>query len=116
MFERITITETENIDLNKPLDVGLILESMLFYKKTIVVFSTETAILQLLHELGSENISNLIESETLELMFNESYAVIKSDIDSSNRTYHNIITFSSNIITKESEIQKACVNFLFLRI
>ncbi|MCT8335821.1 hypothetical protein NUH30_19195 [Leptospira sp. 85282-16] len=111
MFERITIVETENIDPNKPLDIGLIIESMLFYQKTIVVFSTEKAIFQLFHELGLENISKLIEADTLEIMFNESYAVIKSDTDSDKKTYHNIGTFSNNIITKESEIHKACVKY-----
>lgn len=111
MFERITITETENADPDRPLDVGLILESMLFYKKTIVMISTQKSFFQLLHELGDRNLLKLIESDTLELMFNESYTAIKSDPDSNNRIYHNIVTFSNNSITKESELQKACVKY-----
>ncbi|MCW7494672.1 hypothetical protein ND861_18610 [Leptospira sp. 2 VSF19] len=111
MFERISITETEEEYLDRPLDIGLILESMLFYRKTIVICSTKKAFLQILTELGIDNLIKLIESETLELMFNETYSAIETNLDTNNKLIHNVKIQQFNNITKESELEKACILF-----
>ncbi len=111
MFEKITIREQQSLDKKNPLDLGLILESMLFYRKTIVICNSAISLGQMLKTLGLDNITKLIESETLEIVFSESFSgIVTNKTISTGLEIHNPVTFTSPDHTLEQELRRICVD------
>jgi hypothetical protein len=109
MFERITFRTTDKKNSDKPIDVGLLLESMLFYKKTTVISNGPNILKQLIRVLGFEVLNELLERGILEIIYTETNTGIYTDTAANGSQVHDAIIFSSPQHTFPFEIRKACI-------
>lgn len=109
MFERITVRAGESIDPQSPLDIGLILEAMLFYKKTIVISGGGGSLKQLVRVFGLDNLNRLLDEEILEIVHFDTITAIHTRRVSGNREVHNAVTLGSPQHTFAIDIRSACI-------
>ena len=117
MFEAISFLTQNKQDSENPIDIGALIECMLFYEKTIVV-ANNSILTQLLKYFGPERLSLLIQENLLNLVYTTSSVGIrtlaKNDIE-----YHDLIEFS--LAKKEGvsytpqqvyqdELRKTCID------
>ncbi|EOQ90309.1 hypothetical protein LEP1GSC202_0348 [Leptospira yanagawae serovar Saopaulo str. Sao Paulo = ATCC 700523] len=88
--------------------MGLILESMLFYRKTIVLCNSWISLKQLFNTFGIDNINKLIDSETLEILFSESLSGISTNKNQAGIELHNLVIVSSPQHTLDINLKKIC--------
>ncbi|HSX37526.1 MAG TPA: hypothetical protein VLE95_01710 [Chlamydiales bacterium] len=93
MLESVTITGKNAFEYSKPLDIGSLVECMLFYGETTLV--ANYAMLQQLYEyFGGEYLHRLLDDKFLDVVYLESTVGIRTD--KQNETdYHNVTEFDS---------------------
>lgn len=107
MFESITFcTQNKNSNLT-PIDIGALVECMLFYKNTHVV-ANQAILKQLVNYFGIARLTILIEEQILTITYTESFVGIFTR-SIALRQYHEIVEASSPQHRFQDEIRKICI-------
>lgn len=107
MFERITFRRQNKENTDRPIDIGLLLEALLFYKKIFVV--ADTSILrQLLRTFDFDCLNEIIDRGILEILYTETYTAIHTNHQPNGIEFHSPTIFSSPQHTFPVEIRKIC--------
>lgn len=108
MFESITFFHQNNTDTSNPLDIGALVECMLFYGKTSVV-ANQSTLRQLFLYFGTNRVIELIDEELLNLTYTETgIGVMTRTINGIER--HDVGQFSSPQHTYQDELRKICID------
>ena len=108
MFKAITFFRQNKLDENNPLDIGCLVESMLFYQQVIVV-ADQSVLKQLIKRFGIEHLKTLLDEELLKIKYTESHTgIITHTIN--NTEYHDAAEFSSPQHTYQNVIRKLCID------
>ncbi|MFZ2726211.1 MAG: hypothetical protein WAX77_08180 [Methylococcaceae bacterium] len=106
MFESITFFNKNITDVSNPLDIGELVECMLFYGKTSVV-ANQSTLRQLFTYFGVEGVIELIEENLLNIIYTETMlGVLTRD------GTHDVVQFSSPQHTYQDELRKICIDVL----
>lgn len=70
MFEKITINTQNKNDGNNPIDIGCLVECMVFYGKTYVI-ANQGVLKQLIKYFGVGGLVELINLDALEVVYTE---------------------------------------------
>ncbi|MDO9620176.1 MAG: hypothetical protein Q7J43_21135 [Pseudomonas sp.] len=93
MFERISFATQNKLDPNSPIDIGHLVECMVFYKSTCVIAS-EGILKQLITYFGVDGLEELIDSRVLNIIYTESIVAVSTTSENS-RQYHDVVEISS---------------------
>ena len=77
MFERITFRNQNTQPAGKPIDIGLLLEALLFYQKTTIVADT-SMLRQLVNTFGFDLFNEILDSGVLEVVCARKQFMIKN--------------------------------------
>jgi len=108
MFKAITFLTQNKQDGNNPLDIGCLVESMLFYQQATVI-ADQSILKQLIQYFGVERLLILMDEELLKIKYTESFVGIRTYTDN-NTDYHDAIEFSSPQHTYQDVIRKLCID------
>jgi hypothetical protein len=102
VFSAITVRaqDLENSDL--PIDIGNLLECLLFYK-TVNVVATPKMLRQLVRAFGTNDLEQLLESGTLVILYSDELLGIHS---SANQSLHNPILIAAAEFSPENSLQE----------
>ncbi|MCE0496761.1 MAG: hypothetical protein LV481_02270 [Methylacidiphilales bacterium] len=78
MFSAITIRAQSLDNVDAPIDIGNLLECLLFYK-TVYVVATQKMLRQLVRAFGTDNLERLLESQSLVILFSDEMLGIHSN-------------------------------------
>src|ERR1041384_6670469 len=92
MFEKITF-RWQNRTGDSPVDIGLLLESMIFYGKVCII-ADRRILKQVIHTFGFEVLNTLIDEGILEVIYTETFIGVTSSAPSGVQIYAPVI-FSS---------------------
>lgn len=106
MFQSITFRDQNKVG-NKPIDIGALLECMLFYDKTNIIAS-EGILNQLLNDLGIVNLTELVDEGLLKIIYTESFTGIKTE-NIGGIEFHDPVVFSSPQHMFQDVIRKKCI-------
>ena len=107
MFERITFRRQNKENTDKPIDIGLLLEALLFYKKIFVV--ADAGILrQLIRTFDFDCLNEILDSGILEILYTETFTGIHTNSQPNGIDFHSTTIFSSPQHTFPIEIRKIC--------
>ena len=107
MFEAITLTRYNNSFKQEPLDIGLLVEYMLFYGTTTVVADFQI-LDQLYHYFGGERLLRLVQEKYLQVVYLEHPIGIFTNKEN-NIEHHGIIQFSSPQHIFPDEMHRICI-------
>ena len=108
MFKSITILTQNNKDHINPIDIGRLVECMLFYEQTIVI-ANRGILTQLFRFFGFDRIIELIEEKLLRIIYTESFVGVHTRTLNGIQ-YHDAIRFSSPQHMYQDEIRKICMD------
>lgn len=108
MFESITFFNQNKTNPNAPLDIGSLVECMLFYKKTVIV-ANQSILRQLFTYFGVRRVIELIQGELLQIEYTETFVGIHTS-NKNGTEYHDAIQFSSPQHTYAIELRKICID------
>ena len=108
MFEAISFCTQDKVNVNAPIDIGTLVECMLFYEKTTVI-ANRAILAQLIKYFGVERLLVLIEEGLLKIMYTESHVGVMTNTQD-NVQYHDTIEFSSPQHTYQDELRKICID------
>jgi hypothetical protein len=108
MFERITFRQQNKSSKDSPLDIGLLLESMLFYKKTIIA-SHSVILKQLVKTFGFNELNELLDRGILEIIYAETTTAIRTETMSDGLELHDTFIISSPQHTFPIDVRKICI-------
>lgn len=108
MFQSITFRDQNEQDATKPIDIGMLVECMLFYDKTNVI-ATHGILKQLLIDFGIDNLIELTEEGFLKIMYAESFTGIKTEKNALGIEFHAPVIFSSPQHMFQDVIRKNCI-------
>lgn len=108
MFESITFFNQNRTNSNSPLDIGALVECMLFYSKTSIV-ADQNILRQLFTFFGIERVIELISEDLLDIIYTETSVGVHTTTKNGTQ-YHDTIQFSSPQHTYEIEIRKICTD------
>ena len=108
MFEAISFLRQNKSDSENPIDIGSLIECMLFYEKTTVV-ANHSILPQLLRYFGPERLTLLIQEGLLNILYTESFVGIKTETKNHFQC-HDIIEYSSPQHTYLTELRKICID------
>lgn len=108
MFESITFFNQNRTDPSNPLDIGALVECMLFYGKTCIV-SNQSILRQLFTYFGIERVIELINEDLLRIIYTETNVGVHTSTKNGTQ-YHDTVQFSSPQHTYEIEIRKICID------
>lgn len=106
MFESISFFNHDRYNTSQPLDIGKLVECMLFYGET-TVFANRNIVKQLFLYFGIDETIELIDEGLLKISYSENSAAIHTT-SNSNIEYHDAIHFSSPQHTFQIELVKVC--------
>jgi len=109
MFERITFRQQNKNNADRPLDVGLLLESMLFYQKTTVISDHAAILKQLVNTFGFNDLNELLDRGILEIIYSETMTGIHTETAPSGSQFHNPTIFSSLRLTFPIVVREICI-------
>lgn len=107
MFKAISFATQNKQSTQNPIDIGALVECMLFYENTTVV-ANQAILAQLIRYFGVERLLVLIQEELLNIVYTESIVGIFTTTKN-NIQYHDTIEFSSPQHTYQDELRKICV-------
>jgi len=110
MFTSITIRRQNSFDTENPLDIGYLLECMLFYK-TVSVIADPAILKQLLFTFGPEQLETLLASNALNIRYSENLFGIQTKTDKS-RQYHLPVLVSSPNHSLQNELPNQTINLI----
>lgn len=108
MFEAISLTTQNKHDTKCPIDIGGLVECMLFYER-VTIIANYTILAQLIRYFGVDRLLTIIEEELLNIVYTESYVGIHTRTEN-NTQFHDVIEFSSPQHTYQDELRKICIN------
>ena len=108
MFEAITIRRQNLDDARTPLDVGFLLECMLFYRK-VYVAGDWPVLAQLLRVFGPVLLEGLLEDGLLSILYEEQHAAISTHTDKQGFQFHSPVIFYSPNHSLANEIRKQMI-------
>lgn len=108
MFEAISITIQNKHDAKNPIDIGALVECMLFYEKTTVI-ANQSILSQLIRYFGVDRLLVLIQEELLNIIYTESNVGIHTKTEN-NTQFHDTIEFFSPQHTYQEELRKICIS------
>lgn len=111
MFESISFRRQDLYNTNRPLDIGMLLECMLFYKKTTII-ANEAILKQLLKQFSIEQLKELLEDQQLKLVYVESFTAIKTDKSPSGSELHQPVICTSPQHKFADIIRRNCVELI----
>lgn len=106
MFERISLRHQTEIP-ESPIDIGFLLESMIFYGKVSVV-ADHSILKQLIAVFGFEILNDLLDSEALEILYTETRTGIASGSNKDRLAVYGPVIFSSPQHTLHLDLIKFC--------
>jgi len=110
MFESITFFNQNKTDTSNPLDIGALVECMLFYGETSVV-ANQSILRQLFTYFGVDRVIELIEEDLLNIIYTETnVGVLTRTINGTE--YHDTGQFSSPQHTYQDELRKICIDVI----
>lgn len=110
MFESITFFNQNKTDTSNPLDIGALVECMLFYGETSVV-ANQSILRQLFTYFEVDRVIELIEEDLLNIIYTETnVAVLTRTINGTE--YHDTAQFSSPQHTYQDELRKICIDVI----
>ena len=108
MFKAITFVRQNKLDENNPIDIGYLVESMLFYQEATVV-ADQSILKQLIQYFGIERLIILIDEDLLKIKYTDSLVgIITNTIN--NTQYHDAVEISSPQHTYQDVIRRLCVD------
>lgn len=107
MFESITFSTQNSTDIENPLDIGRLIECMIFYNNTTVV-ANQNILKQLIRVIGSDNLLTLIDANVLNITYTESNIGIMTNTINGIQ-YHDAVEFSSPQHTYQNVIRRICI-------
>lgn len=93
MFNRITFSTQNKFDDNKPIDMGHLVECMVFYKSTHVIAS-QAILKQLIKYFGIDGLIDLIDSNVLSITYTESMIGVFTNREGS-KQYYDVVEMTS---------------------
>jgi len=108
VFEAISFCTQDKINTKAPIDVGVLVECMLFYDKTTVI-ANQAILAQLIKYFGVDRLVILIDENLLKLVYTESFVGIFTNSKGSVE-YHDVVEFSSPQHTYQEELRKICID------
>lgn len=108
MFEAISFCTQDKVNTQAPINIGALVECMLFYEKTTVV-ANQAILAQLIKYFGVERLLVLIEEGLLALVYTESFIGVFTNTKENNQ-YHDVIEASSPQHTYQDELRKICID------
>lgn len=108
MFEAISFCTQDKINTEAPIDIGALVECMLFYEKTTVV-ANQAILAQLIKYFGVERLLVLIDEDLLRIVYTESLVGVVTSTKG-NDQYHDVIEASSPQHTYQDELRKICID------
>ena len=108
MFEAISFMSQNKQDSKNPIDIGALIECMLFYEKTTVV-ADQCILGQLFRYFGPERLSLLIQEDLLNVVYTETHIGIITKTEKKIQ-YHDTAEFSSPQHTYQDELRKICID------
>jgi hypothetical protein len=110
MFESITFFNQNKTDTTNPLDIGALVECMLFYGRTSVV-ANQSILRQLFTYFGVDRVIELIEEGLLNIIYTETnVGVLTQTINGAE--YHDVGKFSSPQHTYQDELRRICIDVI----
>lgn len=106
MFESILFCKQNEADADNPIDIGMLLECMLFYKHTHVV-ANGAILKQLLRVIGPKDIIALLEEHHLRIVFTEFLTAIYTSTSKSGAQLHTPTILSTARHTLQEQL-RAC--------
>lgn len=110
MFKSITFFNQNTTDTSKPLDVGALVECMLFYGETSVV-ANQSILRQLFKYFRVDRVVDLIEENLLNIIYTETNVGVITRTTNGTEE-HDIGQFSSPQHTYQDELRKICVDVI----
>lgn len=107
MFEAISFCTQNKVNPEAPIDIGALVECMLFYEKTTVV-ANQAILAQLIKYFGVERLLVLIDEGLLRIVYTESFVGVFTNTKGNNQ-YHDVIEASSPQHTYQDELRKICI-------
>ena len=108
MFEAISLTTQNKLDAKSPIDIGTLVECMLFYERTTVI-ANQSILAQLVLYFGVERLLILIQEKLLNIVYTESGIGIITRTEN-NTQFHDMGEFSSPQHAYQDELRKICIN------
>lgn len=108
MFESITFFNQNKTDTSNPLDIGALVECMLFYGETSVV-ANQSILRQLFTYFGADRVIELIEEDLLNIIYTETNVVVSTRTINGTE-YHDTGRVSSPQHTYQDELRKICID------
>lgn len=93
MLERITFATQNKFDGNNPIDIGHLVECMIFYKSTCVIAS-QGILRQLIKYFGVDGLIDLIDSNALSVIYTESMVGVHTNTEGF-KQYHDVVEMTS---------------------
>ncbi len=110
MFESITFFNQNRADASNPLDIGALVECMMFYGKTSVV-ANQSILRQLFTYFGVDRVIELIEEGLLNIIYTETnIGVLTQTINGTE--YHDTTQFSLPQQTYQDQLRKICIDVI----
>lgn len=110
MFESITFFNQNKTDTSNPLEIGALVECMLFYGETSVV-ANQSILRQLFTYFGIDRVIELIEEDLLNIIYTEkNVCVLTRTINGIE--YHDTGQISSPQHTYQDELRKICIDVI----
>lgn len=110
MFKSISFFNQNKTGTVPPLDIGMLVECMLFYKETFVV-ANQSTLRQLFGYFGVDRVVELIEEGLLKIIYAESnVGVITHSINGIEE--HDVAQFSSPQHTYQDELRRICIDIV----
>ncbi|NGX49727.1 MAG: hypothetical protein K940chlam5_01331 [Candidatus Anoxychlamydiales bacterium] len=107
MLESITITNQNKLSNSYPLDIGSLIECMIFYGKTTII--ADYSILdQLFHYFGGDKLLRLLKEEYLHIVYIESAVGIFTNLEN-NIEYHRIVGITSDNHKFQDKLRDICI-------
>jgi len=106
MFESITIFNHDRQSIDAPLDIGILVECLLFYSVTEVI-ANRTILKQLFLYFGIDRIIELIEEDILKLSLAESMTAIQT-VNHQGQQYYSARIIETDSFLQESVIWDLC--------
>lgn len=110
MFESITFFNQNTTDTSNPLDIGALVECMLFYGKTSVV-ANQSILRQLFTYFGIDRVIELIEEDLLNINYTETNIGVITRTTNGTE-HHDIGQFSSPQHAYQDELRKICIDVI----
>ncbi|MBU1213997.1 MAG: hypothetical protein KKF58_04390 [Gammaproteobacteria bacterium] len=108
MFEAISFCTQDKTNIKAPIDIGALVECMLFYEKT-TIFANQAILAQLIRFFGVERLLVLIEEDLLKVVYTETLVGVFTT-SKGNIQYHDVVEMSSPQHTYQDELRKICID------